>query len=64
MRIVIGDFYKLIVQHTIRPTVAESVDVVTISHRRSSDTDSNDNPSGVIIDKWNELEVFSPILLM
>ena len=63
MPIVIGDFYKLIDQYTIRPTVAESVDVVTIRQRRNSDTDSNDNPSGVITDKWKELEVLSPNLL-
>jgi len=49
--IVIGDFYKLIDQYTIRPTVAESVDVITIRQRINSDTDSNDNPYGVIIDE-------------
>jgi len=44
--VVIGDFYKLIDQYTIRPTtVAESVDVVTVRQRRNSDTDLNDNPS-------------------
>jgi hypothetical protein len=60
MPIVIGDFYKLIDQYTIRPTVAESVDVVTIRQRRNSDTDSNDRSPGVIIDEWEELEVLSP----
>jgi len=60
MPIVIGDFYKLIDQYTIRPTVAESVDVVTIRQRRNSDTDSNDSSSGFIIDEWEELEVLSP----
>jgi len=63
MPIVIGDFYKLIDHYTIRPTVAESVDVVTIRQRRNSDTDSNDSLFGVIIDEWEELEVLSPNLL-
>ena len=45
----------------IRSIVSESVDIVTIRQRRNSDTDSNDNSSGIIIDEWKELEVLSPI---
>jgi len=34
----------LIDLYIIKPTVAESVDVLMIRQRRNSDTDSNDNP--------------------
>ena len=68
MLIVISDFYKVIDQYTIRPTVAESVDVVTIRQRRNSDTNWNDSSSGDIIDEWEELEkelkILSSNLLM
>ena len=60
MPIVSSDFYTLIDRYTIRPTVARSVDVETIRHRRNSDTNSNDNnPQEVIFDEWEELEAFS-----
>ena len=55
MPIVIGDFYKLIDQYTIRPTIAESVDVVTMRQRRNLDTDSNNSTSGDIIDEMGRV---------
>ena len=65
MPIVTSDFFRLIDQYTIRPTVTRSVDVVPIRHRRNSDTTSNGRPNqrGVIIEEWEELEAISSSLI-